>query len=561
MIPKQLTTAAAISATFLSASGGVSAFLIPPELSDTDIAFAQEVASEINNPPSATGLDPITAAASQHQLIELACPGCPVLIKDRHHNKHHPKVLTDKPNHLELDFKIDHSAGTAGGDRLLVNGFELFPNADPLRAQLWAGQVLEGEGEGDGAAPKKPLRDDKEWVEKMEEEDDQSDHDDSNNDHEKQQQQEQQQDDDDHKKQHKNRKHKNRKHRNRKPKTLPQNLGFGLRTSLPQVSSDPAEQATAATNQEVIDLNLQIVEVGTAFVSGIPSVEIKLLRDSVTQKLMIGNIETAASNDEDSGVPVPFMGVIPDDQTKQEQEQACDNFLCRLLEGFREKVKEGKEAWGKKMGGCHGDNNDDMEEHGMMIMPPAEEEQEGSEREMPLVEIDVERIDITEGQDGTWEIVASPAKEDVEQEQKIKDLLDEVPQQESEEHGGHHHGGMHRYEHSWGQLLKSITAHVLLPVLVGIVAGVSVSFIGMAVGTLIVALYRFFYRRGGCNGQKCRRRGGAGCKRAQRHGKDEAEAPVEEKAGLLTAQEPEAEVEAPPAYEDAKVAEEGEVKK
>lgn len=86
----------------------------------------------------------------------------------------------------------------------------------------------------------------------------------------------------------------------------------------------------------------------------------------------------------------------------------------------------------------------------------------------------------------------------------------------------------------------------------------------MAFGTLIVALYRFFYRRGGssgCRGRKCRRNGGAGCKRSRRHGKDEAEAPVEEKAGLLNAQEPEAEGEAPPAYEDAKVAEEGEVRK
>ena len=95
----------------------------------------------------------------------------------------------------------------------------------------------------------------------------------------------------------------------------------------------------------------------------------------------------------------------------------------------------------------------------------------------------------------------------------------------------------------------------------------------MAVGTLIVALYRFFYRRGGKFGHKCRRHGGgggAGCKRAHRHGhghrhhhhgKDEAEAPVEEKAGLLNAQEAEADIEAPPAYEDAKLAEEGEVKK
>lgn len=86
----------------------------------------------------------------------------------------------------------------------------------------------------------------------------------------------------------------------------------------------------------------------------------------------------------------------------------------------------------------------------------------------------------------------------------------------------------------------------------------------MAFGTLAVALYRFFYRRGGCKGSKCRRNGGAGCKRAHRrrhHGKDEAEAPVEEKAGLLNAQEPEADIEAPPAYEDAKVAAEGEVRK
>ncbi|KAK3354783.1 hypothetical protein B0H65DRAFT_449651 [Neurospora tetraspora] len=542
MIPKHLTTAAALSATLLSARGA--AFLIPPELSDTDIAFAQEVASDINNPPSANGLDPITASASQHQLIELACPGCPVLVKDRHHNSHHPKVLTDKPNHLELDFKIDHTAGTAGGDRLLVNGFELFPNADPLRGELWAGQALEAGGPEHVRTGK---------VEDMEhkEEEEKSDHKhDSDHEH------------DDDKRKHKNRKHKNRKHRNRHPKTLPQNLGFGLRTSLPQVSSDPAEQSTAAVTQEIIDLNLQILEVGNAFVSGIPSVEIKLLRDSVTQKLMIGNIETAASN-EDNGIPVPFMGVVPD-----QKEDECDNFLCRLLEGFREKVKSGKETWGKHMGGCHGGHG-----HGMGQAddnkPVEEATQEGDQREMPVVEIDIERIDITESEDGTWEIVASPVEE-VEEEKKIKDLLDEVPEQEaSEEHHGwnghgHHHGGMHRYEHSWGQLLKSITAHVLLPVLIGIVAGVSVSFIGMAFGTLIVALYRFFYRRHGSSGHKCRRNGGAGCKRAHRHhhhGKDEAEAPVEEKAGLLNAQEPEAEVEAPPAYEDAKVAEEGEVKK
>jgi len=515
MIPKHLTTAAAVASATLFSASTVSGFLIPPELSDTDIAFAQEVASDLN---PENNLDPIIASASQHQLLELACPGCPVLIKDRHHNAHHPKVLTDKPNHLELDFKIDH---VSSGDRLLVNGFELFPNADPLRSELWAGQVLEQSHVRTGK------------VEDMPHAEDDSDSEHENDDHQK----------------HKNRKHKNRKHRNRKPKTIPQNLGFGLRTTSSQPSSDPAEQA-----QEIIDLNLQILEVGNAFVQGIPAVEIKLLRDQVTNKLMIAGIDTAASN-EDNGLPVPFMGVAPD----QKPEPECDSFLCKLLEGFREKVKEGKEAWEKKMGGCHGQS----------ATPYVEEGAEG-QREMPVVEIDIERIDF-DGEDGTWEIVAAPVEEQEEEEKEIKDLLDEVPQQEDEspegQHGGwhgHHHGGMHRYEHNWGSLLKSITAHVLLPVLVGIVAGVSVSFIGMAFGTLIVALYRFFYRRGGssgCRGRKCRRNGGAGCKRSRRHGKDEAEAPVEEKAGLLNAQEPEAEGEAPPAYEDAKVAEEGEVRK
>ncbi|KAK3388981.1 hypothetical protein B0T20DRAFT_90459 [Sordaria brevicollis] len=523
MIPKHLTTAAAVaSATLLSAST-VSGFLIPPELSDTDIAFAQEVASDLN-PDGTNRLDPITASASQHQLVELACPGCPVLIKDRHHNAHHPKVLTDKPNHLELDFKIDHT----GGDRLLVNGFELFPNADPLRAELWAGQVLEGDGH---------VRTGK--VENMHHDNDDDDDNHSDSDNEK--------DDDNKKKQHhKNKKH--RKHRNRKPKTMPQNLGFGLRTSSSQPS---AEQAA----QEIIDLNLQILEVGNAFVQGIPAVEIKLLRDQTTQKLMIADIDTTTPNEDSAnGIPVPFMGVAP-----SQPEPECDNFLCKLLKGFSDKVKEGKEAWAKKMkGGCHG-------MMGQSASATAVEEEE--HREMPVIEIDIERIDF-DGEDGTWEIVSAPVEEqEEEEEKKIKDLLDEVPQQEDEspENGwhGHHHGGMHRYEHSWGQLMKSITAHVLLPVLVGIVAGVLVSFVGMAVGTLIVALYRFFYRRGGsCKGRKCRRNGGAGCKRSsRRHGKDGAEAPVEEKAGLLNAQEAEADVEAPPAYEDAKVAEEGEVRK
>ena len=45
-------------------------------------------------------------------------------------------------------------------------------------------------------------------------------------------------------------------------------------------------------------------------------------------------------------------------------------------------------------------------------------------------------------------------------------------------HGHGHHGGGHRGEqpeHTFGKLVKNIFMHILLPVLIGIVAGVSVS--------------------------------------------------------------------------------------
>lgn len=73
-------------------------------------------------------------------------------------------------------------------------------------------------------------------------------------------------------------------------------------------------------------------------------------------------------------------------------------------------------------------------------------------------------------------------------------------------HHGHHsgdktpdleitsHGHEHRRSRAWGQIFKSIVAHVLLPVFIGIIAGIIMSTLGMLVGTMIVHVYRFFFR-------------------------------------------------------------------
>lgn len=115
-------------------------------------------------------------------------------------------------------------------------------------------------------------------------------------------------------------------------------------------------------------------------------------------------------------------------------------------------------------------------------------------------------------------------------------------------HGRPHHGHQphphgdwrqaHRHERSWRQLFKSIFSHILLPVLIGIVAGVSVSLIGMAVGTLVVGVWRTVFRRSSSNHHHRRHHSG-------HHKAVQKEAVVdEEKSGLMENQD------LPPSYED-----------
>ncbi|KAM5346725.1 hypothetical protein ACJ41O_009730 [Fusarium nematophilum] len=63
--------------------------------------------------------------------------------------------------------------------------------------------------------------------------------------------------------------------------------------------------------------------------------------------------------------------------------------------------------------------------------------------------------------------------------------------------GGHPHGHHNQLvqdkpDHSWGSMLKHITAYIIIPVLMGVTAGVGVALLAMFIGTLAVRLVRLF---------------------------------------------------------------------
>lgn len=117
--------------------------------------------------------------------------------------------------------------------------------------------------------------------------------------------------------------------------------------------------------------------------------------------------------------------------------------------------------------------------------------------------------------------------------------------------GGHHHKGHpktmggHRHHRSWAELLKNVIQHIVLPIAVGIVAGVSVSLIGMMAGTLVVTVWRTLFRR------PSHRRHSHSRKHSHSHHKtpkaELAVAEVEEKSELMEHQDP------PPSYDEEAV--------
>jgi hypothetical protein len=106
-----------------------------------------------------------------------------------------------------------------------------------------------------------------------------------------------------------------------------------------------------------------------------------------------------------------------------------------------------------------------------------------------------------------------------------------------EGHRGHRHHGLARVLHAF----KSIAVHVIVPIIVGIVAGFTVSLIGMMVGHTVVFLWRAVFRRG------CARKGACG---SGRKGSYVLVAPDEIVAQGNDKREDMEVAEAPPGYDD-----------
>ncbi|KAK0628694.1 hypothetical protein B0T17DRAFT_505339 [Bombardia bombarda] len=215
---------------------------------------------------------------AENQVIKVECPGCPILVEG--HGGQKAELQTDKKNHLELSFSIDHQPES---DRLLLNGFELYPSADPFHDILWA-----------------PLSLDKKAVKVDGDED--------------------------------------RPGRSTPPPfrphgSKPQHLGYSLR--IHPVAQDEGSQL------ELIALDLQIIEVGTVFIDGIPNVHVKLIKDP-SGKLLIGDIETTTSE---------TLQKTPLDK----QQDECITLMCKCLAIVQDKIKNmrrpGKPCHGMMRGG------------------------------------------------------------------------------------------------------------------------------------------------------------------------------------------------------------------
>jgi hypothetical protein len=364
MLLKPLTLAAG-----LLALPATQAFLVPPEVSDADI----QVANTIEN---------IGSQVAETRAIDVDCPGCPVLVTGRRGRP--VQLQIDRPSHLEFTFSIDHQPNH---DRLLVNGFELYPSSGMMRDELSAPQVVD--------------REDKEK--------------------------------------------RHRKHPH-KLEPQPQRLGFGVMVG-------PAKKDVDG-QFELVEIELQIIEVGVTFIDGISSLKVNLIKDTEGRLIMSQVLK---------GEPKNLLG------GHKGGADECTSRMCKWLAAAKEKLKKFK-----GFGNCHGAAKGGMR--------PA----------------------------------ADP-------------------------HHPHHPDGHWRapyQQRRWSKLFMYIGSHIILPVLIGVAAGVTASLIGMAVGTVIVSLWRVLFRR---------RRSSRSHRRRHSHARKAAlkeAALVEEKSGLIEHQDP------PPAYED-----------
>lgn len=317
MLLKPLTVAAG-----LLALPATQAFLLPPEVGEADIRVADTIES-------------IESQVAESQVVNVECPRCPILVKG--HRGKDVLLKAHSPSHLELAFSIDHQPDH---DRLLVNGFELYPSADAIHEVLTAPQIVDRKHYGGK---------DKE------------------------------------KRHHRDREHHKKDKKRRKFTPLPQRLGYGLHVSQPTKDADG--------HFELVEVELQIIEVGSAFIEGIPDVKVKLIKDE-SGHLLLSQIEKSKSESFPKGGP-----------------EECETAMCRWLAIAREKLRKLK-----AFGGCHGP--------------------------------------------------------------KVKGGMEHPPHGHPHPHGPHHgsdldHPHWTAQEPRLGKLFKHIVSHILLPVLIGVVAGVT----------------------------------------------------------------------------------------
>ncbi|RYP48534.1 hypothetical protein DL768_005613 [Monosporascus sp. mg162] len=246
-----------LAAAGLTVAANTNALLLPPDVSVDDITTTLPVPTEVD-------FDVNLPEIARAQNLKLNCPGCPVRVF--HHWKAqegNAKISTDIPSHLELDFSIEPSNDV---DRLMLNGYELYPKSDPFKNTLTAALLPDF---GD--------------------------------------------------------KKMKRPHHFKGPRpNRVQNLGFGLQTRvLPSADNDDA--------LELVVVDLQIIEVGNAFVDGIPNVEIKLVK-TPSGKLMIADLAPTASE------------TVPETPTPAQEE--CTTIFCKWL-------AMAKQQWGRFRSGKH----------------------------------------------------------------------------------------------------------------------------------------------------------------------------------------------------------------
>jgi hypothetical protein len=107
----------------------VSAFLLPPTISSKDKETIDTLSFE-------------NAIASDRRVMEIACLGCPVDIKDIQGQVN--AVTTQVESVLRLNFSITHNEDV---DQLLLNGLPIYPQDDPFLHQhmLTADQLVKSE--------------------------------------------------------------------------------------------------------------------------------------------------------------------------------------------------------------------------------------------------------------------------------------------------------------------------------------------------------------------------------------------------------------------------------